>query len=62
MILTVADVIAELQRYPASMPVWIECCKVYYEDECGCGPDEREFSEATDVRFNGSHVLIGCDD
>ena len=58
---TVGELIQELQRYPATMPVWIECSKTYYDHQCDCSPDSIEFSEATDIKFMGNHVLIGCD-
>ena len=59
--MTVADVIAELQRYPQHLPVRVLVSSVIVCDETGEGEihlSEFDATEATDVRFEGGHVLV----
>ncbi len=59
--MTVADLIAELQRYPAQKPVRIVMSEVFFRDENGesmipVAPDEAE--EADRVSHEGAYILI----
>jgi hypothetical protein len=47
---SVADLIAELQKLPQHAPVWV--------DQAGWDDDERVSVEVDAVTWEGSHVLI----
>lgn len=56
--MTVADLIAELQQYPAHRPVKVVLSQCLDAEEYTITLSEADAREAAEVRDYGSHVLI----
>lgn len=56
--MTVADLIAELQQYPAHRPVRVVLSQCLDAEECVITLSDADALDAQDVYDMGSHVLI----
>ena len=62
MILTIKELQQQIAGLPPETPIRIECAKTWFEEgPGGCCAEQTETDYATEVRFEGNHVLIGCD-
>lgn len=61
--MNIGEVIEELKKYPAHLPVRGFMTCVYYSDEHGeseINPDSTEAQEVTDIQWRGKDILLAC--